>query len=183
MQTNTQSTEGKDSQQTTDESALRGAACSPSYSSRRVADLERAIRQLLHLTDTVSRGGKEVEKMQAYKNAKDLLINSQKRSTTNAASPLCLLEVQSSNEIHHHLDHLTLWQWLKAPLQILLRRSRLTHDGTRVIVQCLKAPGDSLERQRVLRVCCSCIYFLENAGGMARELAAQDSDNSNDING
>lgn len=162
MQNKPTPAEGISSAQTTDESALRGAACSPSYSSRRVADLERAMRQLLHLTDTVSRGGKEVEKMQAYKNAKGLLINSQKRSTTNAASPLCLLEVQSSSEIHHHLDHLTLWQWLKAPIQILLRRSRLTHNGTRVIVQYLKAPSDSLERQRVFGVCCSCIYFLEN---------------------
>ena len=162
MQNKLMPPEGKNSDKLEAESALHDAACSPYYSCRRIADLERALRQLLHLTDTVSRGGREVEKMQAYKNAKGLLLNSQKRSTTNAESPLCLLEVQSSNEIHHHLDHLTLWQWLKAPLQILLRRSRLTHGGTRVIVQCRKAPGDSQERQRVLGVCCSCIYFLEN---------------------
>jgi hypothetical protein len=162
MKTKPTPAEGNDSAKQQTEAALRGAACSPSYSCRRIADLERALRQLMHLTDTVSRGGREVEKMQAYKNAKDLLLNRQERSTTNAALPLCLSEVLSSNEIHHHLDHLTLWQWLKAPLQILLRCSRLTHDGTRVIAQCRKAPGDSLERQRVLGVCCSCIYFLEN---------------------
>ena len=55
------------------------------------------------------------------------------------------------------------------------------HDGI-LVVWCMLAlvehPRHPINAEQIRRILSS-----DNAGGMARELAAQDSDNSNDING
>ena len=123
------------------------------YSSRRTADLERALRQLMHLTVTSARAGEWVKTMQAYKNAEALLATTQGKSTPIEASTSCFLAIQSESGIHRLLDRPSLWQRLTARLLIGSRCWRLPHGGKRVIAESQKGHGDEPERQQVLGPC------------------------------